>query len=234
MRLKSLLTGIFLTVASLAAAKSPLCLQTHDFQELRVRGLLNVEYVSAPDSAGLIVISGPVEEQLSWVEAATSGRKLTLNLNIPAEQVQTPQNLPSVRVYSSYLTKVDNEGDSTVILNSPLAGAQFSARIIGNGRISVRNIKAGEVNASILSGHGIIALSGDCNKASLKLTGTGVIQADALRATDGYVWCTGTGTIGVWAIKQLTIKGVGSGTVYVRGTPDIKQKTVGVKLQMIE
>lgn len=234
MKLKSIITGVCLTLVSVAAAKGPLNLQTHDFQELRVRGPLNVEYVSQPDSAGLIVISGPVDEQLSWVEAASSGRKLTLRMNIPAEEVTTPQNLPSVRVYSSYLTKIDNEGDSTVILNSPSAGAQFSARIIGNGRISVRNIKAGEVNASILSGHGIIALSGDCNKASLKLTGTGVIQADALRATDAYVWTTGTGTVGVWAVKNISIKGAGSGTVYIKGTPVIKQKTIGVKLQMIE
>ncbi len=233
MKFTTFLTAIILSVCS-ALAAGPLTLQTHDFQELRVRGPLNVEYVSAPDSAGLIVISGAAEEQLSWVEASGSARKLTLRMNIPAEQISTPQNLPSVRVYSSYLTKIDNEGDSTVILNSPAAGAQFTARIIGNGRISVRAIKAGEVNASIISGHGIIALSGDCNKANLKLTGTGVIQADALRATEGFVWCTGTGTVGVWAVKNLTIKGAGSGTVYVKGTPDIKQKTVGVKLQMIE
>ncbi|MBD5238774.1 MAG: hypothetical protein HDS64_03255 [Bacteroidales bacterium] len=232
MRIICLIASLVSALAALAAA--PLTLQTTDFQELRIRGPLNVEYVSAPDSAGLIVISGPAEEQLSWVEASAANRKLTLRMNVPAEQTQTPRNLPSVRVYSSYLTKVDNEGDSTVIINSPSAGAQFAARIIGNGRISVRAIKAGEVNASILSGHGIIALSGDCNKASLKLTGTGVIQADALRASEAAVWCTGTGTIGVWAVKLLTIKGAGSGTVYVKGTPDIKQKTWGVKLQMIE
>lgn len=233
MRITCLISALIISAAT-AFAAGPLTLQTHDFQELRVRGPLNVEYVSSPDSAGLIVISGPVEEQLSWVEASGNNRKLTLKMEIPAEQPTTPRNLPSVRVYSSYLTKVDNEGDSTLIVNSPAAGAQFSARIIGNGRISVRNIKAGEVNGSILSGHGVIALSGDCNKASLKLTGTGVIQADALRATEAFVWCTGTGTVGVWAVKNLTIKGAGSGTVYIKGTPDIKQKTMGVKLQMIE
>lgn len=221
-------------LALTALASEPLALQTHDFQELRVRGPLNVEYFNSPDSAGLILISGAAEEQLSWVEANGSGRKLTLRLRMPDEQNVTPQNLPSVRVYSSYLTKVDNEGDSTVIVNKPAAGARFSARIIGNGRISVRNIKAGEVEGTVLSGNGIVALSGDANKASLKVTGAGVIQADALRATEAFTWCTGTGTIGVWAVKNLTIKGVGSGTVYVKGTPDIKQKTMGVKLQMIE
>ena len=215
-------------------AAGPLALQTHDFRELRVRGPLNVEYVCSPDSAGLILISGAVDEQLSWVEASGTSKKLTLQLKMPDESISTPANLPSVRVFSSYLTKVDNEGDSTVIVNSPAAGAQFAARVIGNGRVSVRNIKAGEVEGSILSGHGVIALSGDCNKASLKLTGTGVIQADALQAREAFVWCTGTGTVGVWAVKNLTIKGAGSGTVYIKGTPDIKQKTVGVKIQMIE
>ena len=229
----ALILAVILLPMAVSAA-GPLALQTHDFRELRVRGPLNVEYVCSPDSAGLILISGGVEEQLSWVEASGTKNKLTLHMRLPDDRISTPANLPSVRVYSSYLTKVDNEGDSTVFVNSPAAGAQFAARVIGNGRISVRNIKAGEVEGSILSGHGVIALSGDCNKASLKLTGTGVIQADALRAREAFVWCTGTGTVGVWAVKNLTIKGAGSGTVYIKGTPDIKQKTVGVKLQMIE
>ncbi|MDE6146235.1 MAG: DUF2807 domain-containing protein [Muribaculaceae bacterium] len=232
MKILSFISFLLMPVAALAAG--PLALKTHDFQELKVRGPLNVEYVSSADSAGMILISGIAEEQLSWVEASGSGRKLTLHLRVPDEQVSVPRELPSVRVYSSYLTKVENEGDSTLIVNAPEAGARFSALVIGNGRVSVRDIKAGEVEGSILSGHGVVALSGDCNKASLKLTGTGVIQADALRATDGYVWCTGTGTVGVWAVKTLKIKGAGSGTVYIKGTPEISQKTVGVKIQMIE
>ena len=127
-----------------------------------------------------------------------------------------------------------NYGDSTVIVNTPVANAQFSATVTGNGRISVRNIKAGEVSGSVHAGHGIVAISGSCNKASLKVNGAGVIQADALRADEASVWCTGTGNIGVWAVKSLNIKGAGSGTVYIKGTPDISQKTVGLKIQMIE
>lgn len=219
-------------VAVLAAG--PLSLKTHDFQELKVRGPLNVEYVASADSAGVILVTGAFDEQLSWVEASGSGRKLTLNLKMPDEQTVVPRNLPSVRVYSSYLTKVENEGDSTLIVNAPDAGARFSATVIGNGRVSVRSIKAGEVSGSVHAGHGIVAISGDCNKASLKVTGAGVIQADALRATDASVWCTGTGNVGVWAVKTIKIKGAGSGTVYIKGTPVISQKTVGVKIQMIE
>lgn len=231
MKTISLIASLLLPVSAMAAA--PLALKTQDFQQLKVRGDLNVEYVASADSAGVILISGASEEQLSWVEASGS-KKLTLHLRLPDEIEVTPRNLPSVRVYSSYLTKVENEGDSTVIVNSPAAGAQFAAIVTGNGRISVRNIKAGEVEGSVRTGRGIVALSGDCNKASLKVTGAGVIQADALRATDAYVWSTGTGNIGVWAVKNLTIKGAGSGSVYIKGTPDIKQKIVGVKIQMIE
>lgn len=232
MKFLPVIAALLLPAAALAAG--PLTLRTHDFMELRVRGPLNVDYVNSPDSAGLIEISGPVEEQLSWVEADGSGRKLTLALQVPADVVTTPRNLPRVRVYSSYLTKIDNEGDSTVRVISPASVARFSARIIGNGRISVRNLRAGEVDGSILSGHGVLAMDGRCTKSALKLTGTGVIQADNLRSTDAAVWCTGTGSIGVWATKNLSIKGAGSGTVYVLGSPEIKQHTVGVKVQPIE
>lgn len=232
MKTLSLIASLLLPVSAMAAA--PLTLKTHDFQQLKVRGGLNVEYVSSADSAGLILISGPVEEQLSWVEASGSNRKLTLNLRMPDDKMAVPANLPSVRVYSSYLTKVENDGDSTVIVNAPVANAQFSATVTGNGRISVRNIKAGEVSGAVHAGHGIVAISGSCNKASLKVNGAGVIQADALRADAASVWCTGTGNIGVWAVKTLNINGVGSGTVYIKGTPDIVQKTVGLKIQTIE
>lgn len=127
-----------------------------------------------------------------------------------------------------------NEGDSTVRVLTTTPVAQFSARVIGNGRIGVRTIKAGEVTGSILSGHGVLALTGECTKAMLKLTGTGVIQADGLQSKDATVWTTGTGSVGVWATKTLTIKGAGSGTVYVLGSPELKQKTIGVKVQPID
>lgn len=230
-KLAFLLFGMFMVSTAMAAA--PLALKTQDFQQLKVRGHLNVEYVSSADSAGLILISGPVEEYLSRVEASGSGRKLTLNLQM-SDVETTPANLPSVRVYSSYLTKVENDGDSTVVVNSPAAGARFSATVTGNGRISVRDIKAGEVKINVNAGHGIAAVSGDCNKAVFNVNGAGVVQADALRATEADIWAAGTGNIGVWAVKNLKIKGLGSGTIFIKGTPHITQKNFGLKIQMIE
>lgn len=231
MRLASL---IFLLFYAFVALAGPQELKTIDFTELKVSGPLNVDYKQSADSAGFILVDGPTAEQLSWVEASSKGKTLSLKLHIPDEVVNTPRELPAVTVYSSYLTKVENEGDSTVRVLSAASVAEFSAFLLGNGRLSVRNIVAGSVSASQMAGYGIIALGGECNKAALKVTGSGVIQADGLRALDATVWCAGTGNVGVWAVKTLSVKGAGSGTVFLLGTPEVKKHTLGIKLQPIE
>lgn len=223
-----------LAATSLLAAAKPLQLKVDDFMELKVSGRLNVEYRNVPDSAGIVIIDGPDEQQFSWVEVTGKGKKAHLALKIPDDVATVGQPLPSVTVYSSYLTRVTNEGDSTVRVLTTANVAEFSAQVIGNGRLGVHAINAGNVTASLLAGRGIVALTGKCTSLSLRLNGTGVIQADALRSQDASVWVTGTGRVGVWADKTLSVKGVGSATVYVVGTPELKKKAPGVKVQPIE
>lgn len=223
-----------LAVAAAAFAAKPLQLKVDDFMELKVSGPLNVDYVNLPDSAGTVVISGVDDTQFSWVEVNGKGKKVHLALKVPPEMGSIPSNLPSVTVYSSYLTRVENEGDSTVRVVSTANVAEFSAQVMGNGRLGVHSISAGNVTGSLLTGRGVLALTGKCNNLSLRLNGTGTIQADALQSVSASLWVAGTGSVGVWATDRLSIKGVGSSTVYVVGTPELVKKAPGVKVQPIE
>lgn len=215
------------------AIGAPLQLKTRDFVELKVSGPLNVDYVCSPDSAGIVEITG-ADNQVNWVEVSGSDRMLKLSLKIPDEANSDGKELPSVRVYSSFLSKVENEGDSTVRVLSSAPVAEFSARVLGNGRVGIRHIEATRVTVSNLAGHGTLAISGKCSVATIKLTGAGSVQADAMQSKDATVWFTGTGSVGVWATDTLNIKGTGSGTVYVVGSPALNTKTIGVKVQPVE
>ncbi|MDE7146538.1 MAG: DUF2807 domain-containing protein, partial [Duncaniella sp.] len=142
-------------------------------------------------------------------------------------------DMPLVTVYSEYLTKVENSGDSTVRVLSVARGPKFSATLIGNGRLAVRDVKSTEVNGKIATGNGTLVLDGSCERANISFMGTGVIQADGLKAQQVSVKASGTGSIGVWAVKTLSLVGAGSTKVYYKGEPEIKNRTVGIKAVQI-
>ncbi len=86
-----------------------------------------------------------------------------------------------------------------------------------------------EVNGKIATGNGTLVIDGSCDKANYSFMGTGVIQADGMKAEEVSVKASGTGSIGVWAEKKLTIMGAGSTKVYYKGNPEIKNRSVGIK-----
>ena len=57
-----------------------------------------------------------------------------------------------------------------------------------------------------------------------------MIQADDLRAQNVSINCSGTGSVGVWGVEKLSIFGMGSTSVYYKGHPEIKNRSVGPKL----
>ena len=79
------------------------------------------------------------------------------------------------------------------------------------------------------TGKGLVAISGKCDKASLKCTGTGMIDASGLVATDVNCRIIGTGSIYCRvAGGSLTTRGSGPGKVYFTGIPaEIKSRHIG-------
>lgn len=220
-------------VVSLTAVAEISTLQAPLFNKVKVSGELNVDCVYCPDSVGTVVIDAPHSEQLPWVEAKVSGDKLHLKLAKP-EDVTTAGNLPRVKVYTNYLVKVENEGDSTLRVLSTARMPEFEAKQMGNGRVSVRNVEVDKVKASFFAGRGSIVLAGKAQRASLNVDGAGTIEADELTCEEASVRIIGTGTVGVNASRKLKVTGAG-GTVFYRGAPEIKNgMSVGVKVVSIE
>lgn len=203
-----------------------------DFNELKVTSAINVDYVCSADSAGTIRFTAE-PDMVSAIEAQV--KKGRLRISVKDDEGKLPAGpLPTVTVYSGSLLKVENEGDSTVRVLSSAPVPAFSARLIGNGALVVRNVKSTTVDCSLLAGHGRLVIYGECTDARFNLTGTGIMQADGLNAVNASCFATGTGEIGVNA-KKIKVSGAGSSIVYYVGSPVItKSLAIGVKILPLE
>lgn len=237
--LNRLLTLMVVALSALTASAETQTLKVDRFQKIRVIGPLNVDCVYHPDSVGYIIIDAKKASNISWVEASTSGNKLKLQLRLPDDMRQgvipVESDLPSVRVYTNYLTYVSNEGDSIVRVITSTNVPSFTARLIGNGYLSVRGIDTEKLNVELITGNGTLAVKGKADEEIIRLAGVGTIEADGVESRAAKVRLTGSGNIGVHATEKLKILGAGSGTIYIKGAPEISRKmALGINLQLIE
>lgn len=222
MKKTTLLAACCLGAASLAAKTT--LYEVGPFDQLALTGNINIVYANNPDSIGWAAYES-AEDFSDAIEITNNKGHLSIK-EVPGHELG---QVPTIRVYSDFLTKVSNEGDAEIVANLSAATPTFSASLVGNGRIICWGIKATDVSASITTGNGTIVLRGKCAEASFKLTGTGVIQADGLAARSVKCMALGTGTIGCNPAEKLDVRGVGSTKIYYLGEPTIK-KVGGAKL----
>lgn len=223
---------IFVLTSVLSAmAQSPTTynLNVGEFSELCVRDGLNVDYTSDDDKAGTASFTCQASLASSIV-FNNKGGKLVIQLS--PESART-NGLPTITVHSRFLTKIENTSDSTVRAQWMARSPKFEAKLEGNGTLVVRGLDANEVKGTMRLGHGTLILTGKCKDAKLNLTGTGVIQADELSASEVTVNAKGTGSIGLNATTLLNVYGMGSTNIYYIGDPEIKNRSVGLKLNKL-
>lgn len=204
-------------------------LKVADFNKIELVDGFNVEYHCSDDSAGMIHF---VTDKATASKILFEVKKEKLVIQKDFHEEGTMQSgLPTLHVYSRFLTEVRNSGDSTLVVNTPKSVVKFSAEVIGNGRIVVRDIDCSKFYGTINTGNGTLVASGKCIDATLSNTGVGTIQCDNLRCDNASCRFFGKGTTGIWVIDTLQVKGVLPGRLYYRGTPKkIKNYSVGVKL----
>lgn len=203
-------------------------LDVKDFTELIVLDGINVNYKSNSDSVGKAVFYASSDIASAIIFSNNGKQKLEVKLT-ETESPVVYENLPTVTIYSKFLTKVTNRGDSTVRVIDVSSGPNFKAQLEGNGRLVIRNIDANVVEGSIFTGNGALVINGKCNYAKLNNKGVGSIQADGLYAENVKCVQIGTGYVGCTASKELTIYGA-SGKVYYGGTPQIKNRSIGIQV----
>jgi hypothetical protein len=206
-------------------------LNVGDFAELNVVDGLNVEYVCSTDSAGYVTFSSTADKAPMVL---FSNDKNTLKIQLQSDG-SLVKSLPTITVRSAYLLKAENSGDSTIVINSPAAGANIKLRVIGNGSIIAKGLHATCVEGKIDTGRGHLVLQGITQWAKLRTVGAGSIEAGDLKADKGSLLISGTGSVDCYVTGELNVKGLGSGKVYLKGTPTIKNRTLGtVKIINVE
>lgn len=199
-------------------------LEVGQFTTIQLQDNVNVVYQRSETASGSACWRSTNPEFDNAFIVKNSGGTLKIQLN--PEDVNKP-DLPVIYVYSDFLNKVLNYNDSTITVKSPAPCPSIELSQVGNGHIIVGDVKATEVKAKVTAGMGTITISGTCNQANLRMTGTGVIQADNLRADNVNCKILGSGTIGCWALNTLTVRGIGSTKIYYKGKPEISRKGGG-------
>lgn len=225
MRFFSIAICAFTILSVAAQEKKTYNLEVGQFDRLEVTDNVTVVYRCVPDSSGYIAFEGEPEFADAFIFTNNKGK---LKIQVNTDDVNNPR-LPVLRVYSDYLVEVENSSEFLTTVYCSMSVPTFSAKLVGNGKIVAENVQAGEVNATIATGNGTIVLDGKAAKATYKMVGTGLIQADRIECADVKCSILGSGNIGCWATQKLDVRGIGSTKIYYKGEPNIK-KVGGGKL----
>lgn len=228
-----LLSIVLLTsYAAKASAQAEKSIKSHtytidvgQFDHVNLTDRADVIYRCVPDSTGLAVFKCEEDMSHAFIFTNNDGK---LHIQVATEDVND-RDLPTLHIYSDFVTNLENSSDGTLTAYIGATVPSLSIKLIGNGKILCNNINATKVSAQITTGNGDIILNGKCRKADLKMLGTGLIQADNLKAEEVNCKILGSGSIGCYASSNLDVRGIGSTKIYYKGEPKIK-KVGGGKL----
>lgn len=206
-------------------------LKVGEFDRLRVLDDVNVVWRANPDSAGYVRFFA--EERFADAFIFDNNGKGTLKIQVVTERVDDAA-LPVLYVYSDFLTYVQNASKCNVAAYNPPKMPKFKAEIIGNGTIHVFGLDCTTVEAEINTGKGVIDLEGKCSKTVYRMIGTGAIKAYDLTCEECNCHIFGTGAIFCNVLEALNAKGIGTTTIYYKGSPIQVKKRGGGKLIHME
>lgn len=218
--LQRALISLALVIATVIAAHAQVqhfSVKVGNFNRLALVDDINVNYRCNADSAGLAVFDATQEVADAILFSLSKNGRMTIQVD---DTFERQGHLPTLTIYSSSLDEIENGGDSILRVDGLPAMKAFKVRLVDNGKVIVRNIKASQLELQILSGKGKIIANGSCDDLALKLVGTGEIQADQVKATNVSCRIMGTGSIGCYVDGGLLkVSGSGTGKVYYKGTP---------------
>ena len=223
---KIILALIVITVGCSDLFAERITVDVGQFQKLKINGNLRVVYKNVADSTGMARYDSPDGNRDIFKFSNKNEGLLKVE---PQDDNWGLDDLPLLYLYSDFLTSIESFSDKNVEVSGLNPCASLTVNQIGNGSISVDNLRCNNVSASITTGNGSIYLSGSCINANFRMVGTGLISADQLKAENIKCRILGTGSIGCWPIDNLKVTGLGSTKIYYKGKPNIK-KTGGGKL----
>ena len=192
-----------------------------EFSEMVLNDKLNVIYSTNPDSVGYVVFNTK-SDYASYIMTECNKGRLKIQISQEAQEVK---DLPTVYVYSTFLSKVENWRDGSVTIREIKPASKIELSTQGNGRIVADGLDATTVSLKVQSGKGYIKVSGKCRSLELNSVGTGSIDAYGVEAQEVDCRLTGTGSVYCTPVSKLKIRGIGTGKVYYKGNPGKIEKS---------
>jgi hypothetical protein len=162
------------------------------------------------------------ENVLPFVESTVSGGKLHIGFK-PGISIIKPSKLV-VEIAMPELEELTISGSGVVVVGR-FEGDSFEATISGSGSLRA-DLGYGSVDFTI-SGSGGIALAGRADEASVRISGSGSLDARDFAAADARISISGSGNAELRVSKRLDVDSSGSGGVRYWGSPRLSTDVKG-------
>lgn len=201
------------------------------FTKLHIPDHLNVEYVCDPAQNG--VATFVCEDKLADALMFVNNGKGKLTIEISPDYLGENIKLPTIRVYSEFLTEIESSSEGKVKVSKLSRCPELKVTLYGNGTLELEDLDVTKLTASLMTGHGLIRLEGKADDTLYKVAGMGNIDGSRLSSDKVTCHVFGGGEIHTLPVKELKLKGLGSTTVYYSGSPKVKKQGIGklVKLR---
>lgn len=227
----------FLFLAVLTAATALFAreykVNTGVFNKLKVPDNLTVIYESNPEMNGVATFE--CSDNLADALMFVNNEKGRLTIEISPDYLGKDIDLPTVHVYSEFLTEVESSSDKMVTIKNISRMPELKATLYGNGTLELLDLDHHKVSAALMTGHGLIRLEGNVADALFKVAGAGKIDGSRLPSDKVTCHVFGGGEIYCAPLNEIKLKGLGSTTVYYTGNPkQVKKQGVGKLVHISE
>lgn len=226
---RSIITALT-SIAVILTVMLPVCAVTHNeyvgtFTSLKIPNNISVIYKCSADSAGFARFELTKGKRSPFIFNYNKEKEtLTIETVVELPDSVTP---PTIFVYSRTLKELESSSNKSVYLKKLAPVSEFSVTLMDNGTITIPQISATKVKASIATGAGTISIGGTCARAEFSMLGNGHILASGLMADTVSCTILGGGEITCWPLDRLASKGIGSTHIWYKGMPEISKKGGG-------
>jgi hypothetical protein len=185
--------------------------------EVVVSGVGNLT-ITRDDLPALTVTAD--DNLLPLIETETSGRRLHITARSGYRLRPTAPLTYTLAVPS--LAKLTVNGAAAVKVER-FAGDALAVRLSGVADATFRDLGYRDLSLT-LNGSGRASLAGATTKATVKVSGSGDVDASDLRTLTTDAQVSGSGSASVWATESLKARVSGSGEVRYRGEPKVEKR----------
>lgn len=151
---------------------------------------------------------------LDRLNITMSGRLLNIGLN-RAQPGQKGSGAATLRLSTGMVDRIVMLGGGSISVNR-MKGLRGQIVLGGNGDVTIAAVDLDRIELT-LAGGGRATLTGRAGDASIRVSGTGAVAAEALRTRQAVIGNEGPGSIALTADVTARITASGSGDVAVTG-----------------